>query len=207
MYIDILITELSKSSRGLSSEDSIVLPTTVEHTCHANSRIQLRMPLVCLLYLISGSNLYFSLLATSSCLKVQLTGWFDVVKHCWNLMRIYSGFVCNPGFIETGVVVVDRSERVSKTNVNGVLLTEARYINSSLHYLELVKTLLDFTSDWLSFFLFLFILFIPLLDRLLEILAPCCSSQCLYVKSHPKFVIFLLHHRIFPPIKRRWFNT
>ncbi|XP_070179968.1 kinesin-like protein KIF6 isoform X2 [Littorina saxatilis] len=30
------------------------------------------------------------------------------------------------------------SERVAKTNVNGQLLTEARYINSSLHYLELV---------------------------------------------------------------------
>ncbi|XP_076441935.1 kinesin-like protein KIF6 [Babylonia areolata] len=30
------------------------------------------------------------------------------------------------------------SERVAKTNVNGQLLTEARYINSSLHYLEMV---------------------------------------------------------------------
>jgi kinesin family protein 6/9 len=30
------------------------------------------------------------------------------------------------------------SERVSKTNVNGVLLTEAKYINLSLHYLEQV---------------------------------------------------------------------
>ena len=32
-----------------------------------------------------------------------------------------------------------RSERVSKTGVNGVLLTEAKYINLSLHYLEQVK--------------------------------------------------------------------
>lgn len=31
-----------------------------------------------------------------------------------------------------------RSERVSKTNVNGLLLTEAKYINLSLHYLEQV---------------------------------------------------------------------
>jgi kinesin family protein 6/9 len=30
------------------------------------------------------------------------------------------------------------SERVSKTNVNGLLLTEAKYINLSLHYLEQV---------------------------------------------------------------------
>ncbi|KAL8592600.1 hypothetical protein ACOMHN_026530 [Nucella lapillus] len=30
------------------------------------------------------------------------------------------------------------SERVAKTNVNGQLLTEAKYINSSLHYLEMV---------------------------------------------------------------------
>jgi hypothetical protein len=33
------------------------------------------------------------------------------------------------------------SERVSKTNVNGVLLTEAKYINLSLHYLEQVYEL------------------------------------------------------------------
>ena len=31
-----------------------------------------------------------------------------------------------------------RSERVSKTGVNGLLLTEAKYINLSLHYLEQV---------------------------------------------------------------------
>ena len=30
------------------------------------------------------------------------------------------------------------SERVSKSNVNGLLLTEAKYINLSLHYLEQV---------------------------------------------------------------------
>ena len=30
------------------------------------------------------------------------------------------------------------SERVSKTGVNGLLLTEAKYINLSLHYLEQV---------------------------------------------------------------------
>ena len=30
------------------------------------------------------------------------------------------------------------SERVKKTNVAGTLLTEARYINLSLHYLEQV---------------------------------------------------------------------
>lgn len=33
-----------------------------------------------------------------------------------------------------------RSERVGKTNVGGTLLTEAKYINLSLHYLEQVKT-------------------------------------------------------------------
>lgn len=32
-----------------------------------------------------------------------------------------------------------RSERVGKTNVGGTLLTEAKYINLSLHYLEQVK--------------------------------------------------------------------
>jgi len=32
------------------------------------------------------------------------------------------------------------SERVGKTNVGGTLLTEAKYINLSLHYLEQVKT-------------------------------------------------------------------
>ena len=31
------------------------------------------------------------------------------------------------------------SERIGKTNANGVLLTEAKYINLSLHYLEQVK--------------------------------------------------------------------
>ena len=34
--------------------------------------------------------------------------------------------------------VAFRSERVSKTGVNGVLLTEAKFINLSLHYLEQV---------------------------------------------------------------------
>ena len=33
-----------------------------------------------------------------------------------------------------------RSERVGKTNVGGTLLTEAKYINLSLHYLEQVRT-------------------------------------------------------------------
>lgn len=35
-----------------------------------------------------------------------------------------------------------RSERVGKTNVGGTLLTEAKYINLSLHYLEQVRCLL-----------------------------------------------------------------
>lgn len=35
--------------------------------------------------------------------------------------------------------VLCSSERVSKTGVNGVLLTEAKYINLSLHYLEQVS--------------------------------------------------------------------
>jgi kinesin family member 6/9 len=30
------------------------------------------------------------------------------------------------------------SERIGKTNANGLLLTEAKYINLSLHYLEQV---------------------------------------------------------------------
>ena len=37
-----------------------------------------------------------------------------------------------------------RSERVSKTGVNGVLLSEAKYINLSLHYLEQVRLMIDF---------------------------------------------------------------
>ena len=37
-----------------------------------------------------------------------------------------------------------RSERVSKTGVNGVLLSEAKYINLSLHYLEQVWSMIDF---------------------------------------------------------------
>ena len=44
-----------------------------------------------------------------------------------NEINIYNNFLCF------------RSERVSKTGVNGVLLTEAKYINLSLHYLEQVS--------------------------------------------------------------------
>ena len=36
-------------------------------------------------------------------------------------------------------IFVHRSERIGKTGVNGVLLTEAKYINLSLHYLEQVN--------------------------------------------------------------------
>ena len=36
--------------------------------------------------------------------------------------------------------VFQRSERVSKTGVDGVLLSEAKYINLSLHFLEQVRT-------------------------------------------------------------------
>ena len=39
------------------------------------------------------------------------------------------------------IIFLFRSERVSKTNVNGVILNEAKYINSSLHFLELVIVL------------------------------------------------------------------
>ena len=35
------------------------------------------------------------------------------------------------------------SERIGKTNANGVLLTEAKYINLSLHYLEQVNKKYD----------------------------------------------------------------
>jgi len=44
---------------------------------------------------------------------------------------------------------------VSKTGVNGLLLTEAKYINLSLHYLEQVRLLVcylqDGTINWTSF--------------------------------------------------------
>ena len=42
------------------------------------------------------------------------------------------------------VLMFFRSERVSKTGVNGVLLSEAKYINLSLHYLEQVWLMIDF---------------------------------------------------------------
>ena len=41
----------------------------------------------------------------------------------------------------TGFFSTYRSERVGKTNVGGTLLTEAKYINLSLHYLEQVNTM------------------------------------------------------------------
>ena len=41
-----------------------------------------------------------------------------------------------------------RSERVAKTGVNGLLLTEAKYINLSLHYLEQVS---QFYQTWINF--------------------------------------------------------
>lgn len=34
--------------------------------------------------------------------------------------------------------LISSSERIGKTNANGILLTEAKYINLSLHYLEQV---------------------------------------------------------------------
>ena len=39
-----------------------------------------------------------------------------------------------------------RSERVGKTNVGGTLLTEAKYINLSLHYLEQVNASRNFEN-------------------------------------------------------------
>lgn len=39
----------------------------------------------------------------------------------------------------TLVLIVCSSERVGKTNVTGILLSEAKYINLSLHYLEQVR--------------------------------------------------------------------
>ena len=41
-----------------------------------------------------------------------------------------------------------RSERVGKTNVGGTLLTEAKYINLSLHYLEQVRTVTFVCHSW-----------------------------------------------------------
>ena len=45
-------------------------------------------------------------------------------------------------FLQFGLLafLTYRSERVGKTNVGGTLLSEAKYINLSLHYLEQVRT-------------------------------------------------------------------
>ena len=43
-----------------------------------------------------------------------------------------------------------RSERVSKSGVNGVLLTEAKYINLSLHFLEQVSAVMFSVNEFNS---------------------------------------------------------
>ena len=43
-----------------------------------------------------------------------------------------------------------RSERVSKSGVGGVLLTEAKYINLSLHFLEQVGAITFSVSEIMS---------------------------------------------------------
>lgn len=44
------------------------------------------------------------------------------------------------------------SERVSKTNIDGTILREAKFINLSLHYLEQVIIALQVCLNFSSFF-------------------------------------------------------